>query len=100
MPPWMRLASRVIHAVIYVLLLAIPLTAISGAWLEGRSLALLGNIRVGPLHSEAHAFGSAIASVHTWLGDAILWVAGLHAAAALYHHFVPRDGVLRSMLPG
>jgi cytochrome b561 len=26
-------------------------------------------------------------------------VAGVHAAAALYHHFVLRDGVLRSMLP-
>ena len=41
-----------------------------------------------------------IASIHTWLGDAILWIAGVHAAAALYHHFVLRDRVLRSMLPG
>ena len=24
-----------------------------------------------------------IASIHTWLGDAILWIAGVHAAAAL-----------------
>jgi cytochrome b561 len=38
--------------------------------------------------------------VHGWLGDAVMWIAGLHAAAALYHHFVRRDGVLRSMLPG
>ena len=29
-----------------------------------------------------------------------MWVAGAHAAAALYHHFIRRDGVLRSMLPG
>jgi cytochrome b561 len=49
---------------------------------------------------EAHDVGSAIGSIHTWLGDTILWVAGVHAAAALYHHFVLRDGVLRSMLPG
>jgi cytochrome b561 len=100
MPPWMRLSSKVVHAMIYILLLVIPLTAISGAWLEGHPLTLLGSVRVGPLLSEAHDAGVAIASIHTWLGDAILWVAGVHAAAALYHHFVLRDGVLRSMLPG
>jgi cytochrome b561 len=61
---------------------------------------LLGNVRIGPLLAEAHDVGSAIASIHTWLGDAILWVAGVHTAAALYHHFFLRDGVLRSMLPG
>ena len=29
----------------------------------------------------------------------IVWVAGAHAAAALFHHFVLRDRVLVSMLP-
>ena len=100
MPPWMRLSSKVVQVTMYALLLLIPLTAISGAWLEGHPLTLLGNVRIGPLLAEAHSAGSAIASVHTWLGDTILWVAGVHAAAGLYHHFVLRDGVLRSMLPG
>ena len=100
MAPWMRLSSRVVHAMLYVLLLAVPLTAISGAWLEGHPLTLLANVRIGPLLAEAHDVGGAIASIHTWLGDTLLWVAGLHAAAALYHHFILRDGVLRSMLPG
>jgi len=100
MPVWMSLGSKLVHALIYLLLLALPLTAISGAWLEGHSLTFLGNVRVDPLLSESHELGSVIATIHTWLGDAILWVAGVHAAAALYHHFVMRDGVLRSMLPG
>jgi cytochrome b561 len=100
MPPWMRLSAKVVRMLLYILLLVVPLTAISGAWLEGHPLTLLGNIRIGPLRTEAHDVGSAIASVHTWLGDTILWVAGVHAAAALFHHFVLRDRVLRSMLPG
>jgi cytochrome b561 len=29
----------------------------------------------------------------------VLILAGLHAAAALFHHYVLRDGVLRRMLP-
>jgi cytochrome b561 len=100
MPTWMRLASALTHGILYILLLALPLTAICGAWLEGHPLTLLGNVRIGPLLAESHALGSTIASVHTWLGDTIMWVAGAHAVAALYHHFVRRDGVLRSMLPG
>jgi cytochrome b561 len=49
--------------------------------------------------------GSALAKladwgdVHEFLGDAIMWFAGLHAAAAIYHHLVLKDGVLSSMLP-
>jgi cytochrome b561 len=100
MRPWMRFSSQIVQATMYVLLLLVPLTAILGAWLEGHPLTLLGNVRIGPLLAEAHLVGSAIASVHAWLGDTILWVAGVHAAGALYHHFVLRDGVLRSMLPG
>jgi cytochrome b561 len=49
--------------------------------------------------AESHATGVRFAKVHEWLGDAILWLAGAHAAAALFHHFVLRDGVMLSMLP-
>jgi len=55
---------------------------------------------IGPWIASSHALGKQIAELHGWLGDAILWIAGLHAAAALYHHFFLRDGVLRSMIPG
>lgn len=37
--------------------------------------------------------------VHQFLGDAILRLAGRHAAAAIYHHMVIKDGVLLTMLP-
>jgi cytochrome b561 len=40
-----------------------------------------------------------VSYVHTILGNVILWIAGLHAVAALFHHFVLRDNVLTSMLP-
>ena len=99
-PPWMERLSSLFHWILYILLVVVPLTAITGAWLEGHPLTLLYNVRIGPLLAESHELGRTIASIHTWLGDAILWVAGAHAAAALFHHFVLRDGVLRSMLPG
>jgi cytochrome b561 len=37
--------------------------------------------------------------LHGLMGDTIVWMAGLHAAAAVYHQVMLRDGVLVSMLP-
>lgn len=98
-PRWMDLASKAVQGLLYVLLFALPLTAIAGAWLEGHPLTLLGDLRVGPYIPVAHDLGAQIASVHGWLGDTLMWLAGLHAAAAIFHHFALRDEVLVSMLP-
>jgi cytochrome b561 len=98
MPPWARVSSKLVQATLYLLLLLLPVTAITGAWLEGHPLTLLGSVRIGPWLAEGHSVGSSIATIHTWLGDTILWIAGIHAVAGLYHHFVLRDGVLQSML--
>ena len=96
---WMGVAATVVQAALYALLFAVPLTAITGAWLEGHPVTLLAGIEIPPIVASSHELGATIANVHTWLGDAILWVAGVHALAGLYHHFVLRDGVLASMLP-
>jgi cytochrome b561 len=99
MPPWMGVAAELVQGALYLLLFAVPLTAITGAWLEGHPLTLLAGVEIPPALALSHAAGATIANIHTWLGDAILWVAGLHALAGLYHHVVLRDGVLASMLP-
>lgn len=98
-PRWMEVAAKAMQWTLYLLLFALPFTAVTGAWLEGHSLTLLAGVKIPPLIGVSHDTGATIARIHTWLGDAILWLAGLHALAALYHHLVLRDGVLASMLP-
>jgi cytochrome b561 len=96
---WMTVSAKAVQLAMYCLLVALPVTAMAGAWLEGHPLTLLAGIKIGPLLREAHAIGVTIAEIHTWLGDAIMWLAGLHAVAALFHHFALGDGVFVSMLP-
>lgn len=98
-PQWMKRASRSVQHLLYLLLVATPLAAISGAWLEGHALTLGPLGEIAPMLPRHHDAGRLIAEIHTWLGDALMWVAGLHAAAALFHHFVLKDQVLFSMLP-
>ena len=96
---WMRIASKLVHSSLYVLLFALPITAITGAWLEGYPLTLLAGLEVTPILPRSHDLGALIAVIHTWLGDVLMWLAGLHAVAAIYHHFILKDNVLVSMLP-
>jgi cytochrome b561 len=101
MPSWMRLASAATRGVLWLLLLALPLTAMLALGSEGHPLTLLGGIRVNQVPWIAQSPLASLADwgdVHGTLGDAILWLSGLHALAAIYHHVVRKDGVLRSML--
>jgi cytochrome b561 len=103
MAPWMRLSSQFAHCALWAMLLALPITALLTLGSEGAPLTLLGGVRVDPLPWIAGASIAGFADwgdVHSWMGDVIIWLAGLHAVAAIYHHVKVKDGVLASMLPG
>jgi cytochrome b561 len=102
MAAWMRLAAKLTHLALWTLLLALPVTALLALGSEGHPLTLLGGVRVQRMPFIAESSIARLADwgeVHELLGDAIMWLAGLHAAAALLHHLMFRDGVLAAMLP-
>ena len=101
--PWLDRTAKVVHAALWSLLLVLPLTALLALGSEGHPLTLLGGLRIDRLPLiEASGVGKLAdwGEVHGVLGDALMWLAGVHALAALYHQFVLKDGVLRAMLPG
>lgn len=82
---------------------------LDGAAADPRMIYVFGNDRVVdfglfklslPLKASLGGIAKPAREVHEALGVTILVVAGLHAAAALFHHHVLRDGVLRRMMPG
>ena len=99
MPVWMALGARLGHWAIYALLVLVPVTAILGAWFEGHPLTVRAVGDIQPWLPPSRQLGLMLAGIHRWLGDVLIWLAGFHAAAALYHHFWRRDTVLLSMLP-
>jgi len=46
------------------------------------------------------AFARSVTEVHEILANALVILAGLHAVAALVHHWILRDRTLARMLPG
>lgn len=98
MPGWMEKTAKLVQGSLYFLLFAVPATAISGAWLEGHPVTLLAGLQIAPQIGVSHSLGAALANVHTWFADAIIWIAAAHAFAAIYHHLLLKDGVLLTML--
>jgi cytochrome b561 len=102
MPGWMQLASRLMHIALWIVLVALPVTAFLALGSEGHPLTLLGGVRIDRMPLIADSSMAKLADwgdVHGFLGDAIMWLAGLHAAVAIVHHVVLKDGVLSAMLP-
>lgn len=99
LPPIMVFAARLVQYALYLILFFAPITAVLGAWLEGHPVDLIFGVNIGPWLSANHELGSKIAHVHVFLGESIMWVAGAHALAAIFHHAVRKDDILVSMLP-
>lgn len=101
MAGWMHVMAKVVRVALWTLLLALPATAFLALGSEGHPLTLWGHLRVDQMPLVAESTVARLADwgeVHGFLGDTLMWLSGLHAAAAIFHHAVLKDGVLLAML--
>jgi cytochrome b561 len=97
---WVKLASKGVHYLLYALLTAEAVLGFAFRWGAGRPMEFFG-LGIPPLIGEiAKPDRNFLRDIHEWNGWVIVAIAGLHAAAALYHHYVLKDRVLTRMLPG
>jgi len=98
-PRWQARAATATHALLYGLLLAMP---VSG-WLinssSGFPLRWFGLFRVPQYGGRDDALNALAKGWHEWLFWALLVLALAHAAAAVWHHLFQRDATLARMLP-
>jgi cytochrome b561 len=93
-----RLASLG-HGALYAAMLAVPLLGLAMMWELGREVSVFGLFTLpSPLIAD-RVLGRQMEGLHEFGAHALLALAGLHAAAALFHQFVLRDGGLQRMLP-
>jgi cytochrome b561 len=99
-PPWQTASARLVHWLLYILLFVVPILGWTNASYRGMPIVMFG-LELPKLIATRAAGWGWTGDVHGYLADyALLGLVGLHVAAALYHYFVRRDGVLQRMLPG
>ena len=94
---WLGVTAKVVHYGLYVLVAVTVVLGIFNAWQRGD--VLFNVYRIPQLIPGDRALRHALGELHGDCADVVLIVAGLHAAAALAHHYLLRDRVLRRMLP-
>jgi cytochrome b561 len=97
--PYERFLARCTHALLYLLLFAMPLSGWMMSSARGFPVSWFGFFTLPDLVPKNKSLYLALLTTHEMLALTLAAVVTLHVAAALKHHFVLRDDVLRRMLP-
>lgn len=98
MAAWQVRAAAVTHAVLYALMLIIPVSGWLYSSATGVQVVYLGVVPLPDLVAKDKALAAALKLVHTTLNSALAALVFVHVGAALRHRFVDRDDVLARML--
>ena len=102
-----RLSAKAAHFLLYVYIIVVPLMGWAILSSRKRPAVLLGPVHwpniwflADMARPQRAYYHDILLPAHIILSYVGICLVGLHVAAALYHHFLRRDDVLRRMLPG
>ncbi len=97
-PMWQAIPAKLMHLALYLLMIGAPLAG----WLilsaKGKPIPFYG-LELPALISKNPDLAEQIEHWHILAANIGYWLIGLHAAAALLHHYISRDNTLTRMLP-
>ncbi|MBN3068264.1 cytochrome b [Pectobacterium brasiliense] len=97
-PRWQMVAAKTVHGILYVIFLALPLLGLFSLYFGQVEWSFLGITMpvAGVLNKDIQ---HNLKALHELIANAGYFIIGLHAAAALFHHYIVRDNTLNRMLP-
>jgi len=98
MPKLQQLASHVGHMTLYGLMLAIPISGWLMSSAKGYQTVWFGVLPIPDLLGKDKLLGDLLAELHGALNGVLMFIVVIHVIAALKHHFIDRDDVLKRML--
>jgi cytochrome b561 len=98
-PSWQRVISHLVHGLLYVLMIAIPLSGYLYSSAAGYPVVYLNMISLPTLIHPDPNLKHVLKQVHVILNYSLLAVFSLHILGALKHTIIDRDGVWKRMLP-
>jgi cytochrome b561 len=96
--PLEHFLAKTIHAMLYILMLAVPLFGWIGASATGFSIPFFDLFDVPLIWGEDDKVADLFLMLHGYAAMAMMALAALHILAALHHHFIKRDETLRRMI--
>lgn len=96
-PRWQALVAKINIFFLYCAMLTMPLTGFFGSLLGGHDISFFGFFTIPAIAQDKEA-GKWLFEVHDTVAYILVALIGLHFFAALYHHFIMKDNVLKRMI--
>lgn len=98
-PRWQIAAAEATHLLLYALVFALLFSGWANAVEHNWTITLFWAVPLPPVLPASAGWVHAVGEMHSIIVWVLLGLVGLHVAAALGHHFILGDNVLRRMLP-
>jgi cytochrome b561 len=98
--PAQRITAAVTHATLYLFIIGMPISGYIGLAARGREIPVFGLFNLPHLTPRSFDLSASATTLHFYAQFAMYVMVTLHVVAALYHHFILKDDVMRRMLPG
>lgn len=98
MPQWEQIAARLVHYLFYIVLIAMPLSGWLMGSAAGRPPEFFGLFVLPSIAPESRALAGFFREIHGFIAWSLVILIALHVLAALKHHFLDKNDVLRRML--
>jgi cytochrome b561 len=96
---WQALLAKVTHFALYGFMLGMPIAGWVILSASGKPIPFFG-LELPALIGQSKALAGQVKDLHETVGTIGYFLIGLHAFAALFHHYFVKDDTLRRMLPG
>ncbi len=96
--PWEKIAARLTHILLNMLLLAITISGYLIVTAKGAPLNVLNLFNIPASVTDIMNQADKAGELHLWLAWALIILVSIHALAALKHHFIDKDSTLNRML--
>jgi cytochrome b561 len=96
---WQPLLAGAVHYALFALMIGLPLAGWLTLSYGGNPIPFFG-IELPALVAENKELSKQVKEIHEVAGKVGYFFIGLHALAALFHHYILRDNGLSRMLPG
>jgi cytochrome b561 len=99
MPAWQRAGAHLVHALLYVLMIAIPVTGYLFSSASNVPVVYLGIVPLPRLIAPDPTLKAVFKTAHLILNWGLAALVLAHVGAALKHQWIDRDGLLARMIP-
>ncbi len=98
-PQWQLFFAKLIHVILYIMFIGLPLLGVLSLYFGGKEWTFVSYVM--PISDAPNGrLQLVLKNLHELIANTGYFIIGLHALAALFHHYVVRDNTLIRMLPG